>query len=57
MFVALDDDRLSPRRGEMFVALDDDRLSPRRGEMFVACSIAHTTPTGSVLSPVGFYKH
>ena len=23
------------RRGEMFVALDDKRLSPQRGEMFV----------------------
>ena len=33
MFVAPDDDRLSPRRGEMFVAPADDRLSPRRGEM------------------------
>ena len=32
MFVVFDDDRLSPRRGEMFVVFDDDRLSPLRGE-------------------------
>ena len=42
MFVVFDDDRLSPRRGEMFVVFDDDRLSPRRGEMFVDSSAALT---------------
>jgi hypothetical protein len=36
MFVALEDDRLSPQRGEVFVAPGDDRLSPQRVEMFVA---------------------
>ena len=45
-FVARDDDRLSPRRGEMFVALADDPLSPRWGEMFVALDDDPSHPVG-----------
>jgi hypothetical protein len=58
MFEVFDDDRLSPRRGEMFVARVDERRSPE-GEMWrrPAELLARTfDPSGSVRFAVVFYK-